>query len=447
MFEIFTTREIAIGIWLFVFTVWVFSLDQMPSMIGNLVRTACSWPILAPFLVLTLYVCGLVFALYHVGYWDAGLLKTTVIWFLTIACVSFFRTPTIANDEHYLRNTIKDNIKVIVAIQFVVNFFPLPFWMELITVPVIAFFAATKVFSETKPEYASATSFLSGVLVTWGLVLLTYSAYKLVVDFDSFAQFGTFKDFLLPFLLSFALLPFTITFAAVTKYQTAFGYQVDSIIEDKWLRRYAKCVAVVRFHLRTKFLQRWTRDIRNRPPKTRTEVRAAIGRLIHLDMREKNPPTVNFSDGWSPYRAREVFKGNGIIPDDYHEGYIDGSWSASRLHKEITRGVYPCNVSYYITGKEFVANELKLLLNVNATESQEEALQELALLSTILFQFALCIDLEEDLFKKITSGIEFSFNEAGKEVVLSREEWPSGTGRSFTFLIRNAALDRTDLIG
>ena len=98
------------------------------------------------------YIALIAFLLYCVGIWDVNHSKDTVVWSVSAATVSLFRIPTIADDEHYIRNAPTDNFKIIVILEFIVNVYTFSLAIEVFLVPLIAIISAMLVYAENKTE-------------------------------------------------------------------------------------------------------------------------------------------------------------------------------------------------------------------------------------------------------------------------------------------------------
>ena len=145
------------------------------------------------------------------------------------------------------------------------TFYTSQFWIELLIVPAMTVLVAMQIIAESKEEYAPAQKFLGGLLTLIGGGLVAYAGYKMVTDFERFAQVGTLADFSLPVALSLLFLPFLYVLAMYVNYEDAF-LRLDFTIKSIPLRRYAKRAALLGFHVRASLLQRWLRNIGTRTP-------------------------------------------------------------------------------------------------------------------------------------------------------------------------------------
>lgn len=241
MNAIFNNREIAIGIWLVIFIVFVGANRSLRFSSYDIFKPLFNRYIVFPFVLLVGYIFLIVIILYRLGAWDIGQLKNTILWSLSYALTSMFRISKIESEEHYFRNSIKDQLKIVAAFEFIVTFYTYSLLSELIIVPLVAFVVGMQALTEGKKEYALVGKLLTGVLTLFSIGLIANATYNLITDFDGFAKLGTLKDFGIPIVLSILLIPFIFALLIYTSYENAF-IRIKQCIQDTALISCAKCV-------------------------------------------------------------------------------------------------------------------------------------------------------------------------------------------------------------
>lgn len=203
--SIFNNREIAIGIWLLIAIIFIGSKQAVRASFLNVLIAFFNKHIVIPILLMVGYISLVVIGLQKLGFWDIGQLKNTIIWGLSYAGTSMFRISNIENEEHYFRNSFKDQLKIIAAFEFIVTFYTFSLLTELIVIPLVISVAAMQAIAEGKKEHATTEKFLSGVLTLFGVCLVINAIYHLVNEFDGFTKLGTLQDFGIPIVLSILL--------------------------------------------------------------------------------------------------------------------------------------------------------------------------------------------------------------------------------------------------
>lgn len=120
--NIFNNREIALGIWLLIAIAFVASNQSFRRSFYDVLIPLFSRYIVIPLVLMVGYISLIVIGLYKLGAWDVEQLKNTIFWSLSYAATSMFRISKIENEEHYFRNSIKDQLKIIAAFEGVNNF-------------------------------------------------------------------------------------------------------------------------------------------------------------------------------------------------------------------------------------------------------------------------------------------------------------------------------------
>lgn len=357
-----STREIATLFWLAIIFLACVVYPKTRVQLLALVRTLFQRQILGVVALLALYVVLIVWALSSFSLWGFDQLKNTLVWSLAVAFASLFRISGIADNPHFFRAWIKDNLKVIVFVEFLLNAYTLPLLAELALAPVIALIVMMVAVGEREERYAPAMKLLNAVLAVTGVGLLLYAAYAAITDFQHFASVQTLRDFYTPIVLSLLLLPFIFVMHVYMSYETAF-VRLNLSIPDRRLRRFAKLRAIFAFGPSVALLRRWTPNLAAHRPQDKNAIRQSIKEVKAGRRREKNPPHVPPERGWSPTIAKGYLTDQGLIAGDYRRSFDE--WFASTPYLELGHGLIPDNLAYYVEGDELVATRLKLVLNVN----------------------------------------------------------------------------------
>jgi hypothetical protein len=304
--DVFNNREIALAIWIAVLAVWVVTKGRKsPSLrkaFGNLINAFAARPILMSLGLMTAYIGFLVYGLYEVGLWDMGQLKNTIVWSASVAGASLFRISQIAEDRDYFRDTVKDNLKLVVFLEYIIGYFTLDLWIELLIVPFVVTIGGMHAIAKSDPKYRLVEKTLNGLLTLFGGFLIIHAVYGVITNFSSFARVETLTDFALPPVMTFLFLPFLFVVSLYVNYENAFA-KVRFVIADPALRFYAKRRAIFAFHVRTGLLKRWARNLTISPPDNRQDVENGIREVKKIRVRERDPEAVPLERGWSPFKA------------------------------------------------------------------------------------------------------------------------------------------------
>ena len=434
--DIFNNREIAVGIWILIFSGYAASHSSVRAAIPGLLRCFFSLQFLTLLALMIGYIVLIVFGLSSAKFWDMSQLKNTIFWSLTVAFVSMFHFSKITEDGHYFINTVKDNFKLVVILEFVIAFHTFSLYVELLIVPVASVLVAMQIFVEAEKEHSSLAILVEKLLTIFGGALITYAGYMLVTEPKSFFQAGVLTDFTLPIVLTLLFLPFLYMLALYACYENAF-LRINFLYESHVLRKHVKRTALCGFHVRTTLLRRWLRYIQSNRPSNRESIKNSVQQVKLYASREKNPTPVPISKGWSPYRACKFLSDEGLAATDYHHEALDKTrWYACSSHLEMGDGLFPNDIVYYVEGDEFIAHTLKLVVNFNEIGTAAATRTRFTDIAGKLVENALHIDMPAEIREAINAETSKRLIIAGKTAEVTKELWPNCQGYKLRFYLR-----------
>jgi len=179
--NILNNREIAVAIWLLIVCIWALSKGSVRSSVIGVLRALFAKKIILPVLCMLLYSSLLVIVFEKVGFWDISATKDTILWFFGVAFVMFVNINEVAADENYFRKTIKDYVKMIFILEFIVNLYSFDLAAELVVVPVASFLVVMSAVASLKPEHKQVKSVLDYALGLFGIVVIVFTTSDLTL--------------------------------------------------------------------------------------------------------------------------------------------------------------------------------------------------------------------------------------------------------------------------
>ena len=434
--DIFSNREIAIGIWLAVVVIFIIPQKKIRPHFWSAIKTLCAWVILGPLILMVLHITASVLLLNTLNLWDMGQLKNTIIWSVTSAFAAFFRISNIAEDDDYFSKAILDIVKVVAVFEFIVTFYSFSLLIEFIFIPAIFIITIMLAVVEGKKGHKSVEKFLTFIQLAIGLALIVYVIKMLIEHFEEFANIGTLNDFTLPIFLSILLLPYLYLISLCINYQNTFICIDGRFRDTPELRRYAKLASVWKFHFRTRLLKRWKRNISLHTPGSNEEIVESINNVFEIAHQEKKPEMISLERGWNPHLAGKFLEPFNIITNDYHQNsHMENAWFSSSPYLEIGDGVLPDNVAYYVDGDDKAAYRLKLVANFNKKSDHKATLDTFVEAVGLLVESALRTQLSDTLVKKIGDQAPFCETYPPTQIQLEHEVFVSNRGYSLKFII------------
>jgi hypothetical protein len=186
------------------------------------------------------YVSLIIFVLYKVHFWNITLLKDSIVWLLGVGFIMFINANKALKDDYYFKEILKENIKLTIIIEFVINLYVFSLPVEIFLLPTITGLALFQLVSQKDEKNELFTKFLNSVLSILGLIIISYVSYKLMSDFKGFFSISNLKSFLLPVFLTLAYIPFIYGVALFMLYQEFFIAMDSAYRHHKLLGKYAK---------------------------------------------------------------------------------------------------------------------------------------------------------------------------------------------------------------
>ena len=434
--EIFNNREIALAIWIFGIFAWALTMPKFRGAMGAFSRHSGKKAILVALGLMVAYIGSVVWLLNEASFWHIGQLKNTVIWAASVAAVLLIRLASRSEDRDFFKQIIRDNLKLIVVLEFIVSFHTFSLLTELLLLPIVALIAGMLVIAESDAKHKAVEQILNFILVGVGVLLIGNALFDLISDFSAFSTQETLADFSLPPILSFLFLPFLYVADLYLSYEQSF-VKVALFIDDNRLRTYAKVKAILHYGLEITLLTRWAKRLAFVRPKSRKDIDDSIKQVFAMRKVEKNPPEVDIAVGWSPYAAKEFLTSEGL-----HTGYYEPAngenWHASSPYKELKGDILPNNIAYYVDGDGKDAKTLRLVLNVNDRDTAQAAQSELLDRARDISMMALRTSLPTDVERAISSGKDLKVNIEDVVIDVKKDNWPSHArgGYSMEFTVR-----------
>jgi len=238
--NLFNNREIAIAVWILVIFIILLFIRGIRKSLKDLVKVLFHRKILILVLSIIVYTVGITFVLYLLNFWNISLLKDTILWLCFSGIVICFRYVSSKEDENLLRNIVIDNIKIVIIIEFIANFFTFPLAAELVLIPFMTFIAGLDVIAKTDKKNISVVRLLNGLQIIIGLFIFIYAFSQAIADYKNIVNLDTLKSFLLAPLLAVLFSPFVYFMALLVKYELLFLRLEMGCEKSKKLKNYAK---------------------------------------------------------------------------------------------------------------------------------------------------------------------------------------------------------------
>ena len=238
--DLFNNRERAVIIWLVIFFSWALTRKKIRLSIFEVLKALVQKIMLITLAVMGTYVALVVLLLHKIQFWNFVMIKDTVVWFLFSAFILLIDSITIAQRENYFRKVVLDNIKLVLVLEFVVNFYAFSLWFEMIMLPILLILITIDVLSRFQEEYKPLKRVTESILVIFGFCLIALSLYKIFQNYQNIFTLNNLCDFSLPPLLTVSFLPFLYFAVLYAEYEKLFVSFNILLSDNKEVARFVK---------------------------------------------------------------------------------------------------------------------------------------------------------------------------------------------------------------
>ncbi|MDP2691919.1 MAG: hypothetical protein Q8O95_05990 [bacterium] len=259
-FQQFNAREIAIICWLFIFILWAFSQKNIRNSLFGILKSLFQIKILSVIIAAIIYTGLIVLLLAKIGIWEWILLKDTIYWFLAVAFVLLMNTNKVNQENGFFIKILKDNLKVILVLEFILTLYTFNLITEIILVPILVFIGAMSAVSGLKKEYLPVKKIFDFILSLIGIFFIVFAIGKVFGDFQNIMTSQNLKTFILPPLLTVAFIPFVYFFALIMAYETLFVRLSIFNKNDPALIKFTKRKIIRAYHLNLPKLNRFAKE-------------------------------------------------------------------------------------------------------------------------------------------------------------------------------------------
>lgn len=135
-------REVALLIWLGVAVIACVVHSGIRPRLIEVLKAFGRRQILVVIGLLYVFLGITVWLLSALSLWDWDQLKTTLVWSVVVGVASLMQVNKIEDQPRFFRDWIKDSLKVVAIVEFVVTFYAFPLWAELILQPLLLLIGA-----------------------------------------------------------------------------------------------------------------------------------------------------------------------------------------------------------------------------------------------------------------------------------------------------------------
>jgi hypothetical protein len=220
------SRDWATVFWLVVLLAGLLPRLEIRVSLGSVFRTLANATVLIPLVLLTGYIGALLVGLRRIDFWDLGLLRDTVYWFILTALVLFFNWPKISRPG-YLRRVLVQELGAALILSFYLDLYTFHVVVEIILQFLLFLALSIEALAKYQTIYPGAVHvkpLANGFLSFAGLGVFIGVTARIVSRFPEVLTFRTLKELLLPVWLTIGVVPLIFLLGLWMAYVSAFRH-------------------------------------------------------------------------------------------------------------------------------------------------------------------------------------------------------------------------------
>ena len=289
MFEVFTTREISIGIYIVIIIIgWVKCRNELLKFF----RCLMSIQLVIPFVMLVAYVSVIVYCSTRMFFWKWIYLKGILMWFIFVGVPFCFNAVQNVLPKHYFTREVTSNFKFVVLLEYITGTYTFSFPIEMFLQLLLAFLVIIGIFADSNSNKNVENSnkvikkFCDILLCLIGFIILYFSIKELISSINTIVYQDVAFDLVSPIVLSVLFLPVAYLLAVFSKYQLIFVRM--------------KCISITGFRRKMMIIRSCgisLKKLRYFMPKT------ALGFYVGMDDEDFNNTVVNINKEYQEYKS------------------------------------------------------------------------------------------------------------------------------------------------
>ncbi|MYL41233.1 hypothetical protein GLV99_06315 [Virgibacillus massiliensis] len=116
--DIFSSREIASGVWIFIFIIFILSKPEIRDSVFKVVQAATAKQLIIPLVIIIIYSTILVLIASLFSFWQLKYLKDVAFWVIFVGVPVSFGAIAINENNHYFTGILKGILNLLLLLSF-----------------------------------------------------------------------------------------------------------------------------------------------------------------------------------------------------------------------------------------------------------------------------------------------------------------------------------------
>lgn len=217
-----SSRECATIIWGVILILYVITKKETRNSAYNVIKIFFGKKLRILWIIYFLYVVGITILFSKLSLWKHVYLKDVIIWTLFSGLINYMNAVTREADENYIIKIIKENFKLIIFFEFIMNTFTFNILVELLIIPIFTLISILSFVSERDAKYKNVYELTNSVFGILGFVFLYKTIEVGVNEYQQLNVRDTLISFLIPIIYLVLTLPLIYITSLYSKYELLF---------------------------------------------------------------------------------------------------------------------------------------------------------------------------------------------------------------------------------
>jgi hypothetical protein len=211
-----TNREIATLFYICLFLLFIlFNKGVRKSLLQALFWM---WWFKWPLLLATIFI-SINIIIVNLLLWKYDILKEIIVWCFIVPFPLLLWANKIKDDINYFKKILKNSIKLMVIIAFIVNSYTFNIIGEIFLLLFILIFTMTSTYWEAKEEYKQVKVFSDYILMILWIIMLILAFNWFINEPNKILAIKNLYVFFTPVILTILFLPFIYFFSLIMEYE------------------------------------------------------------------------------------------------------------------------------------------------------------------------------------------------------------------------------------
>lgn len=220
--QIFSTREIATVIWATLILIYVMRRRDFRASLFKFIKAIFAKKLLLIWTIYIAYVSFITYLFSSLSVWKNIYLKDILIWTLTSGIIYYANALSKDADEKYIRNMIKNNLGLIVILEFIVSTFTFNIFVELMIIPIVTVLIVGIYMTENNKNQQYENKFYNVTLTTIVFSNILAAVIKGIREFRNLNKIDTIVSLITPIAYMLLSIPLVYILELYSKYEIIF---------------------------------------------------------------------------------------------------------------------------------------------------------------------------------------------------------------------------------